>query len=103
MRKLLPVTALVVCAFTVAAEQQDFRTVHVTLHEGTSMAAAFSSDRSGSYDVWVLTLTTGDIRQVTFGPANEFQPSWRRDSSELVFVSDRSGKPGVYAVGVAAG
>ena len=32
---------------------------------------------AGSYDVWVLTLATGDIRPVTADPSNEFHPSWR--------------------------
>ena len=71
---------------------------------------AFASDRpsttlgtgSGSYDIWVLTLATGEVKQVTADPSNEFHPSWRSGSTEIAFVSDRREKPGVYAVNAAA-
>jgi Tol biopolymer transport system component/imidazolonepropionase-like amidohydrolase len=59
---------------------------------------AFSSDRSGNYDVWVLTLATGALRQVTKAPSNEFNPSWRAPN-EVMYVSDRRDKPGIYAEG----
>jgi Tol biopolymer transport system component/imidazolonepropionase-like amidohydrolase len=72
---------------------------------------AFSSDRSGpstalgagSYDVWVVTLATGEVTQLTTAPSNEFHPSWRGGSSEIAFVSDRREAPGVWAVNAAAG
>src|SRR5882672_7828489 len=57
---------------------------------------------SGSYDIWVLTLATGEVKQVTADPSNEFHPSWRSGSTEIAFVSDRREKPGVYAVNAAA-
>jgi Tol biopolymer transport system component/imidazolonepropionase-like amidohydrolase len=79
---------------------------------------AFSSDRSGpstalgaspstplgagSYDVWVVTLASGNVTQVTADPSNEFHPSWRSGSREIAFVSDRREKPGVYAIDAAA-
>jgi Tol biopolymer transport system component len=62
--------------------------------DGTRIA--FSSDRSGSYDVWVLTLASGALQQVTFGPSNEFMPAWH-GADELVYVSDRESRPGMYA------
>ena len=65
--------------------------------DGTRIA--FSSDRSGSYDVWVLTLATGAVRQATFDPSNEYMPSWK-SASEIAFVSDRRGAPGIYSVPV---
>jgi Tol biopolymer transport system component/imidazolonepropionase-like amidohydrolase len=63
--------------------------------DGTRLA--FSSDRGGSYDIWVLTLATGEVAQVTFAPSNEFMPAWRTPS-EIAFVSDRAGEPGIYGV-----
>src|SRR5882724_9691676 len=35
---------------------------------------AFASDRAGSYDIWVLTLATGVLRQITTAASNEFMP-----------------------------
>src|SRR3954466_6692248 len=62
--------------------------------DGTRIA--FSSDRSGSYDVWALTLATGALQQVTFAGSNEFMPAWQ-GANELVYVSDRQPRPGMYA------
>src|SRR5579872_5325067 len=59
---------------------------------------AFSSDRSGNYDVWTVTLATGALTQITTAPSNEFNPSWRAPN-ELLYVSDRRDKPGIYAEG----
>ena len=63
--------------------------------DGTRIA--FSSDRSGNYDVWVLDVASGQVRQVTRDPANDFFPAWSNDSRELLFVSNRLTAPGVYA------
>jgi Tol biopolymer transport system component/imidazolonepropionase-like amidohydrolase len=72
---------------------------------------AFSSDRpstplgagsAGSYDIWIVTLATGDVAPVTSNPSNEFHPSWNARSGQIAFVSDRRDKPGVYAVNASA-
>ncbi|HEV2986493.1 MAG TPA: hypothetical protein VGX46_18985, partial [Vicinamibacterales bacterium] len=62
--------------------------------DGTRVA--FSSDRSGSYDIWVLTLATGAVQQITTAASNEFMPSWR-SATEIAYVSDRRDTPGIYA------
>ena len=58
---------------------------------------AFSSDRSGNYDIWTLDLETGDVRQVTDDPANDFAPAWSPDGREIAFVSSRASSTGVLA------
>ena len=58
---------------------------------------AFSSDRSGNYDVWTLDVASGQVRQVTKDPANDFFPAWSPDGHEIAFVSNRTASPGVYA------
>ena len=62
---------------------------------------AFSSDRSGNYDVWVLTLGTSELRQITTNPANDFAPVWSRDGQEIAFASDRETGRGIYSIAVA--
>ena len=67
---------------------------------------AFSSDRergAGSYDIWVLTLASGEIKQVTARSVERVSSvvepaSAGAGSTEIAFVSDRREKPGVYAV-----
>src|SRR4051794_26215888 len=51
---------------------------------------AFSSDRggSGAYDVWVLDLARGRLRQLTHVAANEsaYQPTWSPDGQSIAYV-----------------
>ena len=64
----------------------------------TARRIAFSSDRSGNYDVWVLDVKSRQVTQVTKHPANDFTPTWSPDGTEIAFVSKRTPSPGVYAV-----
>ena len=53
--------------------------------DGTTIA--FSSDRSGNYDIWVLDVASGQVTPVTKNPANDFLPTWSPDGREIAFVS----------------
>ena len=45
---------------------------------------AFSSDRTGSHQVWVLDRESGEVRQVSDWPdANIYRPSWSADGRRL--------------------
>lgn len=45
---------------------------------------AFSSDRSGSHQVWVLDRESGEVRQVSDWPgANIYRPAWSADGGRL--------------------
>ncbi|MGZ8854165.1 MAG: protein kinase domain-containing protein, partial [Thermoanaerobaculia bacterium] len=52
---------------------------------------AFSSDRGGEMNLWLLTVRDGRTRQLTRGAGGDFQPSWRPDARSLAFFSGRSG------------
>jgi len=49
----------------------------------------FSSDRSGSMDLWEMTLATGKHRQLTDDEGAESSPSWSADGKRVAFF--RSG------------
>src|SRR5436309_10847232 len=98
--------------WTIKADGTDLRPVTSSPYDDREPAwspdgrrIAFSSDRSGpstslgagSYGIWTVTLASGDVRQITADPSNEFYPSWK-GPSEVAFVSDRRDKPGVYAI-----
>src|SRR3954468_15198374 len=72
--------------------------------DGTRIA--FMSNRAGSMDIWLLTLTTGDVRQVTFDDGNEQLDGWSRDGSWIYFSStahDVGGNTDVYRVRASGG
>ncbi len=57
---------------------------------------AFSSNRSGDYEIWVMDSSGGNVRQLTYSPGMDSQPSWSPDGENLVFVSNRSGQSALY-------
>jgi len=51
----------------------------------------FSSDRSGSLDLWSLELATGAIRRLTFDATDDWDPQWSPDGKHLLWSSNRGG------------
>jgi len=52
---------------------------------------AFSSDKSGNFDIWILSLEYWKLAQVTTDKNLDVSPSWSPDSEKLAFISTRSG------------
>jgi|GEM_PF-3382840 len=85
------------------------RIVPLTSGEGDDIQAicspdgqylAFTSDRLGNQDVFVLDLTGPGkaAAQKTFIEANDFHPAWSPDKESLVFASDRIGVEKIFRV-----
>lgn len=51
----------------------------------------FSSNRSGNLDLWVLSLDTGALKQLTDDPAQDWDPDFSPDGQHIVWSSDRGG------------
>jgi tricorn protease len=68
---------------------------------------AFSSNRYGNYDVYVIPAEGGEPKQLTFNSANDTVVGWSRDSKHVIFNSSRGRVyPGVlslYRVAVTGG
>jgi Tol biopolymer transport system component len=54
-------------------------------------AVAFSSDRGGTTEIWILRDGATLPEQVTSGPGGKFSPSWSPDGAELVYASTATG------------
>lgn len=59
---------------------------------------AFSSNRAGSFDIWVVDADGANLRRVTAEPGNESEPSWTPDGAQLVFTSGAGGPSQVAMV-----
>jgi tricorn protease len=57
---------------------------------------AFSSDRAGNYDVYIIPVEGGEARQLTFNTAADTVVGWTRDSQNVIFNSVRGGDKLVF-------
>lgn len=62
-----------------------------------------SSDRSGNWDLYLMSASGGDLQQLTTDPAIESCPRWKPDGSELVFYSSRTGHREVWVMPIGGG
>jgi tricorn protease len=76
------------------------------LYSPTGDRLAFVSDRSGDGDIYVLTLATGALQQITFDDGLERLDAWSRDGQWLYFSSttgDIAGMNDLYRVRASGG
>lgn len=61
---------------------------------------AFTSDRTGSKQIWVMPIDGGEPRRLTFEPDSEraMTPTWSPDSKSLLFISTRTRDYNIYRV-----
>ena len=63
----------------------------------------FSLERGGNSDLYMLTLGSGNLSQLTNAPSIETAPSFSPDGSQIVFESDRSGTQQLYIMPAGGG
>jgi len=51
------------------------------------MRVAFASDRSGNWDIWVVSLDGMQPVQITSSGSDEVHPSWSSDGTKIVYCS----------------
>jgi tricorn protease len=68
---------------------------------------AFSSNRYGNYDVFVIPATGGPAKQLTYHSASDLVVGWSPDSKRVLFQSSRGlmypGIPNLYEVAITGG
>lgn len=74
-----------------------------TLAEGGGDLIAYTSERDGNADIYVMNLDGSEPRRLTEDPEYDAWPVWSPDGSEIAFVSTRSGNPDIYVMDVDGG
>jgi eukaryotic-like serine/threonine-protein kinase len=64
---------------------------------------AFSSNRSGNYEIYVRRIEGGLEVNVTNDPGQDFQPDFSPDGNWIAFVSTRSSRTGMVKIGSVGG
>lgn len=62
---------------------------------------AFTSNRAGSNDIWIMTLADGSLRRLTFDDGSEQLDGWSRDGRWIYYTTsshDISGMSDIYRV-----
>ena len=59
---------------------------------------AFASDRDGDWEIFVLHLETGDLRQVTDNEGFDGYPDWSPDGGRIAFTSNQAGQRDIFVM-----
>lgn len=69
------------------------------LFPGEEEVIAYSSNRTGSFQIWAVNIRTGEEVQVTNIPGGACQPEWSPDGLKIVFTSPCRANQDVYVDG----
>lgn len=59
---------------------------------------SFASDRDGDYEIYTMSRTGADVRQLTANSSVDTTPAWSPDGKQIVFVSDRDSNAEIYVM-----
>jgi Tol biopolymer transport system component len=67
------------------------------------MRIAFTSNRDGNQEIYVINADGSNPRNLTNNPASDSSPAWSPDGTRIAFVSDRDGNSEIYSMSAADG
>ena len=62
----------------------------------TGRKLAFTSNRDGNPEIYVMNRDGSGLRRMTNNPAIDVSPTWSPTGNQLAWVSDRTGSPKIY-------
>ena len=64
---------------------------------------AYASDADGDMNVYMVELSTGNVKPVTTGGGRNVSPTWSPNGEEIVFSSERSGRAEIWVKNLSDG
>ena len=64
---------------------------------------AYMSRRTGTQDIWIVDVKTGEQRQLTNDVRDDNTPRWSPDGTWIAFISDRGGQTDLWMMPAAGG
>ncbi len=61
---------------------------------------AFSSNRSGSFDVWLMNADGSALTRLTTESGDETEPSWTPDGTHILYTASHDGQTQIATIGV---
>jgi TolB protein len=65
---------------------------------GINGKIAFTSNRDGNFEIYVMNSDGSGETRLTIGAASEDSPAWSPDGNKIAFVSDRDGNREIYVM-----
>jgi TolB protein len=59
---------------------------------------AFSGERNGQYDIWVMNGDGSNLHPITHSAADDLEPAWSPNGKRIAFSSTRSGHGDIYTM-----
>ena len=59
---------------------------------------AFTSDRDGDYEIFVMNADGSEVRQLTDNDDDDGLPAWSPDGKRIAFTSDRDGDDEIFVM-----
>ncbi len=66
----------------------------------SSEIVAFSSDRGGNFEVYLLDIRHSAVINLTRNPYDDYAAHWSPDGEHLVFMSERLGQTALFIMGL---
>jgi Tol biopolymer transport system component/tRNA A-37 threonylcarbamoyl transferase component Bud32 len=64
--------------------------------DNSKLAVCIRDPQTGTRDIWIIDLKRGSMTRLTFDPADDFNPVWSPDGTQIAFTSERAGQRDIY-------
>lgn len=64
---------------------------------------AFTAAQNNQQHIWVMNLNGSELRQLTFTPTNNQDPTWSPDGRYIAYISDQADTPAHYILNMQTG